>query len=258
MDTDTSQNAQTGNSGQDSTQQQQADTGKLGWRTELPESLRGHEAFQNYQTKNDLWNGHIELAGKLKDAEGKLVNTIPKLTADATDEQKAAYYRAIGVPEKAEDYDVELAEGQDATLAEWFKGTAFALGMPKDMAKALSVEWNKAIEKIAQAGITQAQKAHDEALEKVKQEWGDDAEVRAETIKQGYKFFGANPILDELLQSDIIIGDRKVKVGNHPGMVNLILEVGKRVSPDTTIQGGSTHPDAPKGMNYDWNKTNGG
>lgn len=259
MDDVNTQNANPGDGG-DATQQQGGQTQTLGWKTELPEAMRGHEAFANYQTKNDLWNGHIELTGKIKDLEGRAANSIPKLGENATDEEKAAYRAAIGVPEKADDYEIELAEGMDNTLAPWFKGVAHQLGIPKEIAKGLSAAWNGMIAQMAKADKDAAIKAHDEALTELKRLWGPDAEKNAETVKQGYKFFGDNPVLNELLQAEITIGGRKVKVGNHPGMVNLILEIGKKVSPDSTVQGGPGHGQPVNNgiIQYDWNKTSGG
>lgn len=213
----------------------------LGWRAELPDPLKGHEAFTAYKTKNDLWNGHIDAVTKLKETEGKLANSIPKLAENATDEEKAAYRAAIGVPEKADDYEIELAEGMDNSLAPWFKNVAHQLDMPKGMAKGLSAAWNTMITQMAQADKDAAIKAHDEALTELKKLWGPDADAKAEVVKQGYKFFGDNPLLQDLMQAEVTIGDRKVKVGNHPGMVNLILEIGKKVTPDSTLQGGPGH-----------------
>lgn len=261
MDTDTSQNAGTGDSGQDTTQQQQGGTQeKLGWRTELPESLRGHEAFKNYQTKNDLWNGHLELAGKLKDLEGKLTDTIPKLKENATDEERAAFRAALGVPDKPDDYEIDLVEGMDNTLAPWFKDMAHKLGMPKEMAKGLSAAWNGMITQMITADKEAAIKAHDEALAGLKKTWGPDAEKNAESIRGAYKFFAGNPALDDLLNMDVTIGDKKVKVGNHPGMVDLMLQIGKKVTPDSAVQGGPGHglPVNNGIIQYDWSKTSGG
>lgn len=232
----------------------------LGWKTELPANLREHEAFAGYETKNALWDGHIALVNAKKELEGKLADSIPKLKENATAEEKTAFLKAIGVPDKADDYEIELAEGMDNSLAPWFKGIAHQLGMPAEMAKGLSGAWNTMIKQMAQADVEAANKAHDKALTELKKTWGADAEKNAETIKQGYKFFGDNPLLSELMQAEITIGDKKVKVGNHPGMVNLILEIGKKVTPDSTVQGGPGHgqPVINGIIQYDWNKTSGG
>lgn len=253
MDDTDLQNAANGDSGD----VVQTTPDKLGWKTELPESLRGHEVFANYQTKNDLWNGHLDLAGKLKDAEGKLANTIPKIGPDATDEDKAAYRAAIGIPDKAEDYEIELVEGDDNALAPWFKDTAFKLGMPKETAKGLSAAWNEMIGKVAKAEAEQSKKDHDAAIEELHKTWGKDSEANAETVKKGYKVFSDNPALESLLNSEITIGDSRVKVGNHPGMIGLILEIGKKITPDSIIHGGPSGGPQPQPgvINYDWGET---
>jgi hypothetical protein len=210
----------------------------LGWKTEIPGSLREHEAFAPYKTKDELWNGHIEAVSKIKDLEGKLAGAIPKLSENATADEKAAYLKAIGVPEKAEDYEIELKEGEDNALAPWFKEVAHKLGMPKDTAKGLSAAWNEMISRVTQAEAEKAQKDFDTANEELKKTWGNEAEANAETVKRGYKVFSDNPALQSLMDAEIKMGEKTVKVGNHPGMVNLILEIGKKVSPDTLFPGG--------------------
>lgn len=246
-----SQNADTGDSGNDVSQ---AATEKLGWKTELPESLRGHEAFVNYQTKNDLWNGHIEMAGKLKDLEGKLADTIPKLPENATDEQKAAYRAAIGIPEKADDYEVDLIEGMDNSLAPLFKQAAFELGMPASMAKGLSAWWNKTLLAFVSAQDEAKAKAHNEAVEKLNNEWGENANANAEAIKAAYQHIVKdNPTFEQFLKTEVDTGGgKKQLLGDLPEMRSFVLWIGKKMLPDTILQGNPPIGDPVKvGMNYD-------
>lgn len=244
---DTTQVAAAAEGGQDTTQQQTV----TGWKTELPTNLREHEAFAGYETKNQLWESHISLVNAKKDLEGKLSNAIPKLSENPTDDELAAYRQAIGVPDNPDDYEVELVDGMDDSMATWFKGTAHQLGMPKGMAKGLSAAWNSMLMQMVKAEQEAAIKTHDEALTELRKTWGEDAEKNAESVKAGYKVFGDSKALNELLQADITIGGKKVKVGNHPGMVDLILSIGKKVTPDTSVQGGPSKGDKPNvGMNY--------
>jgi len=231
-----------------------------GWIAQLPDDLKGNETFTGFKTIGELAKAHLDTSGKVAELEGKVANAIPKLSENPSDEELAAYRAAIGVPDKPDDYEIELMDGMDNSLAPWFKNVAHQLGMPKGMAKGLSAAWNGMIAQMAKADADAASKAHDAALTELRKTWGADAETNAETVKQGYKFFGDNPLLNDLMQAEITIGDKKVKVGNHPGMVNLILEIGKKVTPDSTVQGGPSHGQPVNNgiLQYDWSKKSGG
>lgn len=224
----------------------------LGWRAELPDPLKQHEVFTAYKTKNDLWNGHIDAVTKLKEAEGKLANSIPKLAENATDEQKAAFRAALGVPEKAEDYEIELTEGMDNSLAPWFKNTAFKLGMPKDMAKGLSNAWNGMIAEIVKAKAENDLKSHNEAVTKLQTEWGDNANTNAEIVKKAYTEIAKEiKTLEPLLLMEVDIGGKKVKVGDLPEMRETFLWIGKKMLPDSILSGTPPKEGEVKvGMNY--------
>ncbi len=211
----------------------------LGWKTEIPESLRANEAFAPYKTKDEFWNGHIEAVNKAKDLEGRLAGAIPKLAENATDEQKAAYRAAIGVPEKVDDYEVELVEGMDNSLAPLFKQAAFELGMPKDMAKGLSAWWNKTLLSVVQAQDEAKLKAHNEAVENLKNEWGENANANAEAIKIAYEHIVKdNPAFEPFLKTEVDVGKgKKVMLGDMPEMRAFVLWIGKKMLPDTILQG---------------------
>ncbi len=258
MDDPNAQNANPGDGGQN---QNNGDGHQsLGWKTELPEALRGHEAFAAYNSKAELYKGvidlhaqHKEALQKLADTEGRMSNYIPKLTDQSTDADKAAYRAALGIPDKAEDYEIVLPDGADDSLNKAFRAKALELGMPKEMAKGLGTWWNGMIETMVKTEQQRIEQAHNEALEALKREWGPDATVKAETIKKGYAALKSETF-DSLMQTELTIGDKKVRLGDHPAMVSLILEIGKKVSPDSIVQGGPSGGQPPQDgvIRYNW------
>lgn len=147
--------------------------------TQIPENLRGHEAFAGYKAMSELWQGHIDLTTKAKDLEGRLATAIPKLEDNATDEQKAAYKVAMGIPLKAEDYEIPVPEGESTELADGFRQFAAEKGLPKDVAKS-TVEWWNSI--VAKQQETYAKELQTRS-EAVKTKWGADYNKNAETVK---------------------------------------------------------------------------
>ena len=118
-----------------------SDPQKLGWRTELPEPMRGHEAFAGYKTKAELYQGHVQLATEKKDLETKIAtNYIPKLAENATVEQKAEYYKAIGRPDSPDAYDLPKTDGveQNADLVKAAKTWFHEAGLSQQQAAFLS------------------------------------------------------------------------------------------------------------------------
>jgi hypothetical protein len=70
---------------------------------------------------------------------------------DATPEQWAEFYKAIGAPEKAEDYKLPVPEGDDGafakTASEWFKDA----GILPQQAEKLAGKWNEFVASQQQA-----------------------------------------------------------------------------------------------------------
>ena len=90
-------------------------TFKEGWAS----SFEGGESLSNkYNNINDLIKGFVN-ANKLI---GKKSEQVTRPGADATDEQKKAWREHLGVPEKAEDYQVpdEYKETVDAESFKYF------------------------------------------------------------------------------------------------------------------------------------------
>ena len=213
------------------------------WKTEIPQSLRDNEAFAPYKTKDELWNGHIEAVNKIKDLEGRLGNSIPKLPDNATDEQKAAYKAAMGIPDKADDYEIPVPEGDSPELANELRQAAFTKGWPKGVVKEITEWWNGMQAKMVQNYVNEL-KTHTEA---VKAKWGADFDKNAEIVKNVFTAFkdkGGNDIATiEVIGPD----GKKMLLGNHPAIQEFFLTFGKEILPDGGIRGGQavTKPVGP-------------
>lgn len=246
--------------------QGQAGAGNLGWRTELPEAQRGHEAFASYNSKSELYKGVIDLhtankeaTQKLTDLEGRIANSIPRLTENATPEQKQAYRQAIGVPDNAEGYEIPVPEGSTPELANAFKAFAFAEGIPKDIAKKAGEWFNGVVAKIEESINATRQAEHDTNLEALKKEWGADYDKNAEYVKKAYAQFKEVKGFDDLLNLQIGgTADKPVTLGNHPLMSVVFKEIGKAIASDVSLPGAhsiGTPPNMPGVFNYPDMKT---
>jgi hypothetical protein len=161
------------------------------WKSELPEADRGHEAFAPFKSKSELWEGVKKLhtdykatAQKATDLEGKMKDYIPRLPENASDEDRNTFYKALGRPEKPEEYELE---GADKNSPEWnkmVKDSLFRMNMPKDMAKDASKFWNSTIQKMVETHNANVQKEIQGAAEKLKGELGDKYDAGVELAKR--------------------------------------------------------------------------
>jgi hypothetical protein len=246
-DTDT-QNTNVGDGGsQGAVDTQQQQTQPLGWKTELPEAQRGHEAFAPYTSKSELYKGHIDLytkhseaVQKLTDLEGKLSGYIPKLTENATDEQKAAYREAMGIPNSPDAYELDkpqLPDGLEynADMEKWYRETAHKLGLPKDTAKALFGEYNGMIQTIARVQIEQAEKVRADGMEKLKTEWKSEYDGNVAIVKRVQEKIGVDP------ETKQWITDHNAE--NDPVLVKLLYKIAPAYLDDTVPGTGSINAD---------------
>lgn len=168
----------------------------LGWKTEIPGSLREHEAFAPYKTKDELWNGHIEAVSKVKDLEGKLAGAIPKLSENATDEEKTAYLKAIGVPESPDGYEFErpaMPEGvpYNEALEKWFRDTAHKAGISAEQAKTLYGSYNQFGAEFLKSLEVQRRDTLTKGMNALKESWGNHYDDNVAVVKRVQEKIGA-------------------------------------------------------------------
>ena len=174
----------------------------------------------------DLSKAYAELEKKL----GQAV-TVPN--EKATEEEKARYRKAIGVPEKPEDYKlekVELPAGFDADEAmqgEFLK-VAHGVNLSTAQANAIHGWYMKTIgEQVKEAQVL-VKTTTEEATAAVHKKHGVDSEAAITYMERGFKHF-ATPELAGLLK---ITG-----LGNHPEMVDLFIKAGKLVNETPFVDG---------------------
>lgn len=162
----------------------------LGWRAGLPDPLKTNPDLATFKTVGDFATHALEVQGKVKDLETKLSESIPKLPDNATDEDRATYYDALGRPKQASEYEFD---GEDKNAPEWtnhWKGEFHKLGLTKPQAKQLSTSFNAQIQSMV--------KAHNDALaadgarieSEIKSQWGDKYDTNVELAKRMWSKHG--------------------------------------------------------------------
>jgi hypothetical protein len=171
----------------------------------------------------------VKVALDLRKANSAMIRVPGK---DATAEDKAKFYKAIGVPEKAEDYKFDLGrEPTEADKAIQSKIAAVALehGVPATAMAGIS----KAVAEMAQAAKDEenrvavaAREANEASLRK---EWGSDFDANKTLASRAVQAFGevkSHPEVVELFEKTIVNGQ---KLGDHPVLMRIFGNIGRRM-----------------------------
>jgi hypothetical protein len=204
-------------------------TESLGWRAGLPDPLKQDEALVPFKTVGDFATNYLELRTKAKDLEGKLVGSIPKLPDNATDDDRAAYYDALGRPAKASEYEFD---GEDKNAPEWtntWKSEFHNLGLTKEQAKQLSGKWNAQMNAMVKAHNDAIAKETTEAQAKLKSELGDKYDTNVELAKRLWQQHGET-------EFDKVFADGTG--ANRYTMIRFLLKMAALTGEDTSPQAG--------------------
>jgi hypothetical protein len=227
------------------------------WLSQVSEDLRGHEAFTSYPTISDFAKGHLEkvseLDGKVKEADGRIAdlnarleNSITIPGENATDEERKAFYRKVGVPDKIEGYEFDADNIEQAT-DKMFRELMLSSDIPKSSAKSV----RKAFVDIIKQG-TEAQakaKADQEALESAAEEkavndlkdvWkGDLFKQNTEMASRAWKAVATWAGFSEA-EAKAFVDETKIgnlPIGNHPFLLRVMHAVATKISDDSMAGG---------------------
>lgn len=154
-------------------------TFKEGWNS----SIEGGESLLKYNNINDLIKGFVN-ANKLI---GKKQEQIFRPGADATDEQRKAWREHLGVPEKADDYQVpdEYKETVDAESFKEFAQFAHEHNIPADTMQELLRFQERYAAKLNEVNAKRIEEQAKEARKYFQAEWGGLYERNFNLLKDG-------------------------------------------------------------------------
>jgi hypothetical protein len=188
------------------------------WREGLPEDLRGDTGLSTLQSIPDLAKAYVSLQTKL----GKDRITVPDQYA--TPDDWRAIYHKLGLPDKLENYEVEVPKGvdfEDGVLTELKKVAFDSNVMPTQLNTVLAKlsELNGAAVERLESQAAEKAKAQADALQK---EWGQAFKQRIgmvqRAINEASDALGDENDVTSFLEGKEVDG---IKLGDHPLMVKL-------------------------------------
>ena len=154
------------------------------WQDSLPKALAENPLFRTYKTVDDLAQAHEHLT-KLKGAAAAELLKIPSKPQDQDPDAWKPLHKALGVPEKAEDYEIKLAP-EAATDGPALETALREFGLKANLQKG---QMSAAIEFLNDMGVkaAQAEAAEQAELARVTKEtltkeWGAAAEGNTRAI----------------------------------------------------------------------------
>lgn len=218
------------------------------WLAQVPEDLRTNEALTSHETLGDFVKSHLDTVGKVSEFDGKVTdyegqiqtlndqvsNSIPRLTDDSDDEAKAAYYKALGVPETADAYEFPKGEGieHDESTIAWARQAFHAAKLNPTQASAISQSWDQFIQGMREANDAAIKEGIETADAALKDKWKADYDQNIKETERGFQAFEkAVPGFNDLLNSEVA----GVRIGNHPVMAEIFHLIGKSIGDDLSI-----------------------
>ena len=99
----------------------------------------------------------------------------------------SAFNKAIGVPEKPEDYALPVPEGDDGAFAKTAAQWMHKAGVPKGAASVVAEQWNAFIGEQVKAGKEAEQVRAVEETNKLREEWGASYDANVELSQRGLR-----------------------------------------------------------------------
>jgi hypothetical protein len=206
-------------------------TEKLGWiaqipedvRKTLPEDLTKDPNITKYKSVDEFLKGHINAVKKL----GEKGIIPPK--EGASPEEWEAYHRALGKPEKAEEYKITPVENLHPKLKEkmtpqvegFFKAEMHKLDIPQMYVdKLYSWYFNASSKALAMQDAAQ-EKAIKEGETALRAELNDKYDATIKMTENFVKYFGGKDVINAL-----------GNLGSHPAIVKMFSKIAANFSED--------------------------
>ena len=138
--------------------------------------------------------------------DGKLGNSIVKPGDDASDDEREAFYKALGKPESADKYSIE---GDEAKL---FREIAYKNNLTDEQAKALYQNLQEVSKNAAEQQKAIFAKQAADTQKALQAEYGKDYPVKIEMLKRGVAAYGGEKVGAALQQAGLLANPDVVKM----------------------------------------------
>lgn len=153
----------------------------------------GFDEDTNAYVSNKGWQGPADILNSYRNLEkfaGGSKNLVELPGADADEAALGSFFNKIGRPESADKYELNMPDGGDADLADWFKQNAHKSGLTSKQAASLFDAWNEMSTTRTQAMQEQMQADSERSIAELKREWGQGFDSQIDSGKRAVAALG--------------------------------------------------------------------
>jgi hypothetical protein len=221
---------------------QQSDWPK--WLAQGPDEYKRHEAFKGFNTIGAMQKRYLEVSEELEGAKKNAERSVALPTAESPDEEKIAFFRAIGKPAKSEEYElpkVELPDGleMDKEFEPMFRQAVYNLNLSKGQAAGLWKMYNEFVGKVYSTSRTQSDKEIRKMGESLRDEWpGTQYDENVTLSIRAIKTYGGEDLWKAITDAEL---------EKHPAMLKAWAAIGRMTAEDKLVPGETQSMEAPEG-----------
>lgn len=193
------------------------------WASGFDESTVGYIQNKGWESPEQLLQSYRSLE-KFQGGSKDLVE-VPGV--DANPEEMNAFYDRLGRPASAADYGLELPEGGDENMMNWFAETAHRYGLSQKQTQALFNEYNEMGASVMRQAEHDLGLKAEEDIGMLKKEWGADYDrmVDAGRLAANGLGYGAEEL-----------SALEAKMGTAD-MMKLFATIGQKIGEDNFVSG---------------------
>lgn len=158
------------------------------------EDMKGHKSQWDYL--QSVWKTRDELSEKLKGYEGH----VKPLTKDSTPEEVAAYKKALGIPDRPEDYKLDI---EDEEIAKDVREIAAKLYLTPAQAQELARQHVALAEAYEKQRQEQVLKERDATINALKKEWPNDWKEKVQSTNTILRRFFGDEGMQKIAESGL-------------------------------------------------------
>lgn len=213
-----------------------------GWTAILPKEYREKyaEQLKGFAKPKDLFDAYIANADKLKGA-------IFRPGENATDDERKAYLKALGVPDKYKLPKVADADkdylGDVDSFNKWFTEAAGKTDMTQAQAEAFYNLYVGANVQRAKDAAAAREKVLQERADTLNKEWGDKATENFEKSKRAFAKYSTPEFVKFVEDNDL---------GTNPDFIRVFYKIAQKVSGDPGTERTTGQVEGERrGLHYD-------
>jgi hypothetical protein len=207
---------------------------QLGWRAALPDELKQNEVLSQYTNIGEVSRDFL----KLKEESASMLK---KPDENATEEEKTAFYRALGVPEKPDEYEIKRPDGMpegytyDEKFEAQFREVALKHKLSKGAVEGVYSDMMKYIFSEHEAAAKTLQEEDKKLETELKTSWGADYDSNVQKSERAMAKFGEEEGVKLLEEAGL---------KNHPAIRKLFHRIYEAIDEDVFATG--SKGDTPK------------